>query len=229
MNYVNTHLIIKPAAQKSDGLILLRSDNPSSRRYQLILVLRHIGNRQLLNGADIPLHVIEVDVVIRCDGEANFDSFQFVPSCHVVIGKQLRQLGQYPDDIHSNVPIPDNIARQREHMVMRRHFVLEISVISITPEVNCNSICRKYPCRSVSSSLDATILHATVYEELAFPIDVLLLQVHIASGRCEQRSQCELLKPYLPIPEISFRSVCFVRCGFRRERESISLSSSVSS
>jgi hypothetical protein len=87
MNCVNTHLIIKPAAQKSDGLILLRSDNPSSRRYQLILVLRHIGNRQLLNGADITLHVIEVDVAIRCDGEADFTELHPVPRSFLVIRK----------------------------------------------------------------------------------------------------------------------------------------------
>ena len=85
MNCVNAHLIIKPAAQNSDGLILLRSDNPSSRRYQLILVLRHIGNRQLLNGADITLHVIEVDVAIRCDGEADFTELHPVPRSFLVI------------------------------------------------------------------------------------------------------------------------------------------------
>lgn len=163
MNCVNTHLIIKPSAQKSGGLILLRSDNPSSRRYQLILVLRHVGDRQLLNGADITFHVFEVDVVIRCDGEADFNIFQLIPSCHVVIGKQRWQLRQHPDNIHSNKPIPDDIACQREHMVMRRHFVLKISVIRISPEVNCNGICRKCPCGPIGSSLDATILRATVY------------------------------------------------------------------
>jgi len=35
--------------------------NLLGRLYQLMLVLHYVGNCKLLNGTDVPLHVVEVD------------------------------------------------------------------------------------------------------------------------------------------------------------------------